>query len=285
VSSTAPGQLTNQASVSGGGALTLGRASDLTLVATAVPPQANGGIANAASAGQAPPSVVSLGSYVAIYGTALAGPGNPSASSLPLPTTLNGAQVSLGGLPMPLLYASPVQINGLVPQGLQPNSSYPLVVTVGGVPGAAVQLKVLELQPGIYTVNESGSGAGIVSEALTGQLNSVSNPAHSGDFLVVYCTGLGPVQGPNGQAGPTDGAVAPGSPLFQTVATVTASIGGVGAPVSFSGLTPTFAGLYQVNIQVPAGVTPGGAVPLLLTANDPQTGAAAQSNSITIAVQ
>ena len=284
VSNTAPVQVTNQASVIGGGASAAARASDFTLVAAPNPPQP-AGIANAASAGQATPSVVSLGSFVAIYGTALAGTGNPSASSLPLPTTLNGTQATLGGIPMPLIYAGSSQINALVPQGLKPNASYPLIVTVGPTQSAPVALRVTELQPGVYTVNESGSGPGIVTEALTGQLNTASTPAHASDFLVVYCTGLGPVQGPGGQPGPGDGAVTPASPLFRTNATVTATIGGVNAPVSFSGLTPTFAALYQVNIQVPTGVAQGTAVPLVLMASDPQTGAVAQSNSVTIAIQ
>jgi uncharacterized protein (TIGR03437 family) len=289
VAATAPSQMTNQASASGGGALAPARALDLTAIAAASmsanAPQPTGGIANAASAGQATPSVVSPGAYVAIYGAGLAGAGNPSAATLPLPATLNGTQASLGGLPMPLLYAGPGQINALVPQGLKPNASYPLVVTVGSVPSAPVMLAVTELQPGIYTVNESGSGAGIVTSALTGQLINASNPAHTSDYLVVYCTGLGLVQGPNGEQAPADGAAAPSTTLFRTTAALSATIGGVSAPVSFSGLTPTFAGLYQVNIQVPAGVTPGGAVPLVLTALDSQTGVIASSNSVTIAVQ
>jgi uncharacterized protein (TIGR03437 family) len=153
------------------------------------------------------------------------------------------------------------------------------------VQSAPVQLTVTELQPGIYTVNESGSGAGIVTEALTGQLNSTSNPAHAGDYLVVYATGLGPVQSQTGQPGPAVGAQAPISTIFYTTSTVTATIGGVNAPVEFSGLTPTFAGLYQVNIQVPAGVTPGNAVPVVITSTDPTTGVTAKSNSVTIVVQ
>jgi len=248
-------------------------------------PQPTSGIANAASASQAPPSVVSLGSYVAIYGTLLAGSGNPSAPSTPLPTTLNGTQISLGGLPMPLLYAASGQLNALVPQGLAPNRSYPLVVTTGTLQSAPVMLSVVELQPGIYTVNTSGSGPGIVANAFTGQLNSSSNPAHVSDFLVIYCTGLGLLQPSNGQMPPADGVAAPLSPTFQTAATVTATIGGINAPVSFSGLTATFAGLYQVNVQVPAGVSTGSSVPLVITATDSQTGAIAQSNSVTIVVQ
>ena len=150
---------------------------------------------------------------------------------------------------MPLLYAAAGQINGLVPQGLTPNNSYPLVVTTGAVQSVPVMLSVKELQPGIYTVDTSGSGLGIVANALTGQLDNAANPARASDYLVIYATGLGPVHGPNGEAQPADGAAAPGNLVYSTTATVTSTIGGVSAPVLFSGLTATFAGLYQVNIH------------------------------------
>ncbi|HVW10406.1 MAG TPA: hypothetical protein VHC90_17585, partial [Bryobacteraceae bacterium] len=243
------------------------------------------GIANAASAGQAIPGVVAPGSYVAIYGTGLAGTGSPSATSIPLPTTLNGTQLFLGGLPMPLLYAGAGQVNALIPEGIAPNASYPLVVVRGTAQSVPVSLTVTQLQPGAYTVNTSGSGAGIVTNALTGALISTSNPAHAGDFLVIYGTGLGALTGTNGETQPGDGAAAPSDTVFHTKATVSVTVGGVQVPALFSGLTPTFAGLYQVNIQMPQGVTPGDSVPLAITATDPDTGAAAAGNTVTIAVQ
>ncbi len=155
-------------------------------------PQPTGGIANAASAGQATPSVVGIGSYIAIYGVALAGKGNASAVALPLPVSLNGTQITLGGLPMPLLYAASGQVNALVPMGLTPGQSYPLVVTRDSIPSAPVSLSVVKLQPGIYTVGTTGYGGAIVTNALTGELITSGNAARAGDYLTIYCTGLGP---------------------------------------------------------------------------------------------
>ncbi len=255
------------------------------LAATATSAPQPTGIANAASAGQATPQLVSPGSYIAIYGTGLAGSGNPNATSLPLPTTLNGTQLLLGGIPMPLLYAAPGQVNALVPQGIVPNATYPLVIVRGTAQSVPVPVTVTELQPGTYTVDTSGSGAGVVTNASTGNLITSSNPAHAQDYLVVYATGLGVVAGPSGQQQPGDGVAAPTNLIYYTNAKVTATIGGVSAPVVFSGLTPTLSALYQVNVQVPAGVTPGAAVPLVITATDPATGATAISNKVTINVQ
>ena len=57
------------------------------------------------------------------------------------------------------------------------------------------------------------------------------------------------------------------------------TIGGLSAPMSFAGLTPGFAGLYQVNTVVPSGVPTGAAVPVTLNI-DGQT-----SPVTTIAIQ
>jgi uncharacterized protein (TIGR03437 family) len=228
--------------------------------------------------------VVAPGSYVAIYGSGLAGSGSPLATSIPLPSTLNGTQVFLGGLPMPLLYAGPAQVNALVPQSLNPNTAYQLVIARGSTLSVPVPLTVTALQPAIYTENLSGSGQGIVEIAgtalLAAPVSANSRPAMRGsDYVVVFATGLGAVTGPNGQAGPADGAGAPLGTVYQTTSTVTATIGGVNAPVVFAGLTPSLVGLYQVNVAVPAGAPAGGAVPLAIGVGS------AASNVVTIAVE
>jgi len=73
-------------------------------------------VVNAALGALANPQVVAPGSYVAIYGANLSSAGAISASGVPLTTNLNGVELLLGGRPMPLLYASPTQVTGLVPE-------------------------------------------------------------------------------------------------------------------------------------------------------------------------
>ena len=162
-------------------------------------------------------------------------------------------------------------------RSLAPNATYPLVVVRGTTQSDPVPLTVVELQPGIYTVDTSGSGAGVITNAITGQLITAANPAHAGDYLTIYGTGFGTVTGPNGEAEPGDGIAAPSTLIYSTTANVIATIGGIPAQVTFAGLAPGFAGLYQVNVQVPAGVAAGGAVPLGLVATDPLTGFTAPS--------
>lgn len=247
-------------------------------------------VVNAASSVQAKPLIVTPGSYVAIYGTGLASNGAPLAGVIPLPTALNGTQLLLGDQPLPLLYAGPGQVNALIPQKLNPNTSYQLVLQRGSTVSVPASLTVAEYQPGIYTLDLSGGGQGIVEIAgttlLAAPAGNGSRPVQRGsEYLAIFATGLGPVIGSNGEPPPADGAAAPLTTVYQTTAMVAASIGGVDAPVLFSGLTPSLVGLYQVNVQVPAGAPAGESVPLVLTVTDPVTGQSVQSNTVTLAVR
>jgi uncharacterized protein (TIGR03437 family) len=195
----------------------------------------------------------------------------------------------LGGVALPLYYASPTQINALIPGGLNPNTAYPFVVVRGSTQSVPVPVTVIPYQPGLYTQNASGTGQGAVEIAgttlLAAPAGSNSRPAvRRQDVLAVFGTGLGPVAGPNGEPQPTDGAAASGTLVFRTTAQVTATLGGVDAPVLFSGLTPTLVSLDQVNVTVPAGAPSGDAVPLVITVTD-ANGKAIQSNTITVALR
>jgi len=100
-----------------------------------------------------------------------------------------------------------------------------------------------------------------------------SRPAKAGEFLSIYCTGLGLTSN-----APALGQPTASSPLSTTALTPVVTIGGVNAKVIFSGLAPGFVGLNQVNVQVPDGVAPGDAVPVVLTIGG------VTSNTVTIAI-
>jgi uncharacterized protein (TIGR03437 family) len=93
---------------------------------------------------------------------------------------------------------------------------------------------------------------------------SATNPARRGEAVQIYLTGLGAVN-----PAVADGAAAPASPLSTAVATIiNVYVGGVPAQVSFRGLAPGFAGLYQVNAVIPAGAPGGANVPLAIETAD-----------------
>jgi len=118
---------------------------------------------------------------------------------------------------------------------------------------------VAAAQPGIFL--SGGVNAIVVAARSDGTqfLVSSSSPAHVGDTLVIYCTGLGPTD-----VNVTAGSPAPLDRLANTVSPVTVTIGDKTVNAGFAGLTPGSTGLYQVNVVVPAGVS-GAAVPITLT--------------------
>jgi uncharacterized protein (TIGR03437 family) len=260
------------------------------LLAPAGAPPLLSGVVNAASGSAAAPQVVVPGGYISIYGSNMASNGNPFASSVPLPTMLNGAQVTIGGETLALSYASAGQVNGIVPFDLKPNMSFQLVVIRDSTMSAPVTVTTTELQPAIFTQTASGSGQGAIlingTGLLAGPVGNGSRPAIRGmDYLQIFCTGLGPVSGPDGQAAPPTGSLAPLSPLLWTNAMLTVTIGGVAARVLYAGLAPDEANLYQVNVLVPEGAAAGDNIPVVITGVNPADGFTAQSNTVTVSLQ
>ena len=206
-----------------------------------------------------------------------------SAANLPLPTTLNGVSVQINGTSVPLIFVSPNQINFQFPWELINQTLVTITVTVSGTVGPALSVALNAAGPGIFVLNSPGPAQGIVQISNTtifaapeGSITGVqTRPATRGvEFLTIYCTGLGDVNNR-----PANGAAASATTLSTTKATPTVTIGGVSATVSFSGLTPGFVGLYQVNAQVPANAPTGNAVPLIINLGG------IASNTVTIAVQ
>ena len=164
----------------------------------------------------------------------------------------------LGGNSLPLLYASDGQINAQAPYDLPLNVPTQLVVQRSGALSVPQTVSVAPAQPAVFTKDQSGHGQGVIVNGITNQLADTGAPVKAGDIVVIYCTGLGAVN-PSVSPGTAATAATP------TVQSVTVTIGGQNAVVAYAGLTPGYAGLYQVNATVPDGVTAGNAVPVMLS--------------------
>jgi len=229
----------------------------LTLASTSI------AVANSASGAV---SALAPGALVTVYGSGLSTL-TTTAGALPLPTTLGGATVQVGGLSAPILYASSTQLNIQVPFEATAGS-VALNVTAGGAAAGSETLSLNALAPGLFLLPQ-GTAAAVNQD---GSVNSQARPASVGSIISAYLTGLGPVN-----PAVATGAAAPLTPLSYVAATVTATIGNVIAPVTFAGLAPGFTGLYQVNILVPQ--IAAGQYPLQVAASG------VLSNSALISVQ
>jgi uncharacterized protein (TIGR03437 family) len=213
----------------------------------------SGGIVSASSfAAQAP---LAPGAMISVFGSKL-GNGTAPASSLPLTTQLAGAALVIAGQSMPLLYASDGQINAILPFGLPLNTRLQVIATNSSQVSVPEEITIAPASPGVFVAGPLSQGHIYVG---ANRADS-NNPARAGDEIVIYCSGLGPVNVPV-----VDGAASPTAPIAFATNIPTVTIGGVNARVDFAGLTPGFAGLYQINANIPSGITPGAAVPLVIT--------------------
>ncbi len=191
------------------------------------------GVVNAASfasggSGFAP------GGLLTIFGAGLAADAG-AAEAFPLPDELQSARVIVNGVPAPLLFVSPAQINFQLPFEVR-GESFTLTAATPLGAGARVELALGSAQPGIFFDPSSGTGAVV----------------QRGGAIEVFATGLGAVGPPV-----RTGAQAPPAPLSRVAGATRAWIDGMEAPVLFAGLAPLTAGLYQVNVELPADLAPG----------------------------
>jgi len=147
-----------------------------------------------------------------------------------------------------------------------------VTATVGSESSSPQTVTLASFAPGIFAINTQAQGA--IVDALSGRLISSSNPASAGaTYLALYCTGLGSVANQ-----PETGVAASTTQLSATVGTPSVTIGGVPAIALFAGLAPTFIGLYQINVQVPATISSGNVVPVVVSIGG------TTSNTVTVAV-
>jgi uncharacterized protein (TIGR03437 family) len=219
-----------------------------------------GGVVNGGSF--APSASPSPGELVSIFGVNLAAK-TDVASGLPLPANLSNVSVVLAGQQMPLLVVSQSQINAIIPFGVAPGSTQ-IVVSNNNQLSLPQSVQIQPAEPGAFTTNQTGQGQAhiyVISSDGSQTLADVNNPAKPGDAIVIYCSGLGSVSPSGAEAG----QATPTNTLYSTVTPAVVTIGGQTANVFFSGLTPGFTGLYQINAYVPTGITAGDSVAVVLS--------------------
>ena len=184
-----------------------------------------------------------------------------------LPTSLDGISVKINNKDASIYYISDTQLNVQAPTD---SALGPVAVTVTTADGTsdAFTANLIAEQPGFFmfpssyvaAVRSDGvftAKAGLFGASLT------TIPAKPGDVLLLFGTGFGA----------TSPAVAAGSICCTTVAPrttrpVTITIGGIDSPVAFAGLIG--AGLYQMNVTIPAAV-PNGDQVIIATINGKST--------------
>jgi len=209
------------------------------------------------------PLSLAPGMFVSIYGTALAAE-TAQATGLPFPTQLSDAQASVNGTPIPLSYASPSQINGVIPDDA---SGLATLLVSNGSGNRTVNVFVEPAVPAIFTLDGSGSGPAAAINASNNGVVSSSNPLHAGNYVELYATGLGATTTQNG--------------LDYANLQPTVTIGGQDCPVTYAGRAPGYAGLDQINCIVRA-VPP---IPLVGNLVVIVTSGTRSSNAATLAVE
>ena len=202
-------------------------------------------VANAANydgGGLAPGEIVSL------FGNRI-GPATPAAGRFDgdanLASQLAGVQVFVGGLPAPLLYAGPNQINLIAPFGIPAGANAPLELRRDGSVVAAFEVRTAPQAPAFFTADSSGGG---LAAALNqdGSVNSASNPAGAGSAVALFATGMGAMT-----PQPADGSH-PAGTANAPAASYTAIVNGYPAAIEYIGNAPTLVeGVVQVNVRLP----------------------------------
>lgn len=183
-----------------------------------------------------------------------------------LPSTLNGTSVTIGGKNAAIIYVGPGQINAQVPVDVAAGQQAVVVKSTVG-PSSSFNVTVAATAPAIFF-----SPTAAVLKNADFSLVGPENAAKAGDVILVYCTGLGATS-----ASLATGTLVPSTTTANTTAAVTATIGGKPATVTYAIAAPGFAGLYQVALTVPSGLSGNAAIVL--------TQGGALSNSVPIPVQ
>jgi uncharacterized protein (TIGR03437 family) len=224
---------------------------------------------------------VAAGSIATVFQTNIGSTLN-IATTVPLPTSLGGVSMRFNGsMPVPLFAATQHQANIQIPWELQGLNSANLTTIGSNGATNTFPVSLSAFAPAIFSVNQQGTGLGLVTFSNSSTLvappgsigGATTRAATKGDFITIYCVGLGAVNNP-----PATGATTPDG-SSTTTSPVSVLLNGASVPATFAGLAPGAVGMYQVNVQIPDNAPAGSAVGLALSVGG------RTSNTVTIAIQ
>ncbi len=204
-----------------------------------------------------PNGSIAQGSLFVVFGSGMGPAQIQYASSFPLPVNLLGTSVSVTvngtTVQCPMIYTLDGQIAAILPSNT-PVGSGTMVVSYNGTNSSTAPIKVGANSPGLFAVNQQGSGSLVVQDA-SGKPNSLTFAFAPGQTVVLWGTGLGPISGSD--------ASQPAQTNLPGGIKVAVNIGGQNAQVVYAGRSQD-AGVDQINVVIPSGVT-GCYVPVYLT--------------------
>ena len=206
------------------------------------------GITNIASG---TPGALAPNTLASIYGTNLSfvtraiSQNDIQAGKLPIELPGTGVLVYVDGWPAHLYLVSPEQVNFLVPCNLEAAEVTIQVFRVGTV-GPAVRLKLREAAPALFTLDANH----VLASKLDYSLVTATTPSRPGEWVILWATGLGSVAPPT-----TYGKLPPEAASLEKIGDFRVLLDGVAVTperVGYAGLAPGYAGLYQINLRLPA---------------------------------
>jgi uncharacterized protein (TIGR03437 family) len=203
------------------------------------------GIVNAATqlpGGFAPNSIATLYGSDLSFTTHALTPAELDRFDLPL--SLEGVTVYVNGQPANLFYVSPGQINFLIPYEIT-TSTATVSVLRNSTAGPKVTIPLAVTSPAFFQWN----GNLAVAEHVDGSLVSPDAPAHPGDVIVLFAAGLGRTS-----SDMSSGYIPRAASSILYLSQLRVLLNGTACPASrilYAGVTPGFAGLYQINLRLP----------------------------------
>ena len=213
---------------------------------------------------------VAAGEIVSLFGDRL-GPSQAANWKLDesgrVGTTLAGTRVLFDGVPAPVLYAGPNQVNVIAPWELTPGKSTTVTVEYAGVDSPTLTVPVVSADPGVFQIHTATSpiqGA-VLNE--DGSVNSAETPARLGSIISIFGTGMGLLN-----PLPQDGEIITDAAHLVQLPVHVIFSGLQEAEVTYAGAAPTLpAGVIQINVRLPESCQPTilvDACPIFIKMND-----------------